>query len=324
MKFKFLAMACAAMVGFNVNAQTELDDLVDGVISADPCLNQLNSAKIQNAWIPTDDHRVLTTAQCLKDPLIGIGIRSPRVQLDASGSLSSGGGVFSKNGFFSNQNGFDGDFGLAINEVDQLTIKSNSLGFLNYGSGTNEVSLKWGANLVEVFGKLKSSSVESSSIKSTSARTEGLIVANPGHFPDEDVPYVGDIHIIRAPNSDRPQFVIEREGEDGQILTMINGNTLYTGDIRAKAITVELHDFPFPDYVFEDSYDMMTLSEVESFVKENGHLPKMKSAKEYKAEGVELKSLVLMQMEKIEELTLHLIDLNKEVERLKIKGNEKE
>lgn len=76
------------------------------------------------------------------------------------------------------------------------------------------------------------------------------------------------------------------------------------------------------DYVFDTSYRLMPLDKVESFVKENKHLPNVPSAEEMSKNGLDVVQTSSKLMEKIEELTLYMIELNKEVKALKIE-NEK-
>lgn len=73
------------------------------------------------------------------------------------------------------------------------------------------------------------------------------------------------------------------------------------------------------DYVFDENYKLPKLEEVESFVKQNKHLPNVPSAEDYKNSGLDLASVASKQMEKIEELTLYLIEMNKEIKKLKEK-----
>ncbi len=72
-----------------------------------------------------------------------------------------------------------------------------------------------------------------------------------------------------------------------------------------------------PDYVFEENYELKPLSEVESYIKENKHLPEVPSAKEIKTEGLNLAEMNLLLLKKVEELTLHLIEKEKDIEQLK-------
>jgi hypothetical protein len=73
------------------------------------------------------------------------------------------------------------------------------------------------------------------------------------------------------------------------------------------------------DYVFEEEYkeNMMTLEEVEAFTLKNKHLPNVPSATDLVKKGLDFNETSRMFMEKIEELTLYMIELNKEVKALK-------
>lgn len=71
------------------------------------------------------------------------------------------------------------------------------------------------------------------------------------------------------------------------------------------------------DYVFEPSYQLMPLEKVESFVKENKHLPNVPSAEEMSKNGLDVSQTSAKLMEKIEELTLYMIEMNKEIKALK-------
>ncbi|MEL1245099.1 hypothetical protein AAEO56_12545 [Flavobacterium sp. DGU11] len=90
------------------------------------------------------------------------------------------------------------------------------------------------------------------------------------------------------------------------------------GGILAEEVRIRLHeDWIWPDYVFAKDYNLLSLKDTEKYILENGHLPNMPSAEKVKAEGVELGNMVTLQQEKIEELTLHLIEQEKQIEELK-------
>jgi hypothetical protein len=86
------------------------------------------------------------------------------------------------------------------------------------------------------------------------------------------------------------------------------------GKIRAEEIKVYN---TWADYVFSKDYKLPNLKEVEKFINKNGHLPNVPSAKEVTEKGLELGEMVKIQQEKIEELTLYLIQQNKDMEELK-------
>jgi len=71
------------------------------------------------------------------------------------------------------------------------------------------------------------------------------------------------------------------------------------------------------DHVFEPDYNLRSLSELEQFVKENHHLPEIPSAKEVKENGIELGEMQGKLLLKIEELTLYILDLQKQIDELK-------
>lgn len=88
-----------------------------------------------------------------------------------------------------------------------------------------------------------------------------------------------------------------------------------TDKIRAKDIDVDFNNAA--DYVFADDYELKPLSEVEAYVKENKHLPGVPSADEFSNQGMNVSKMSNLLLEKVEELTLHVIQLQKEIEMLK-------
>ncbi len=71
------------------------------------------------------------------------------------------------------------------------------------------------------------------------------------------------------------------------------------------------------DFVFADDYALKSLNEVENFVKKNKHLPEIPSAKEVYKEGLDLAQMDAKLLQKIEELTLYIIQQQKEIDQLK-------
>lgn len=75
----------------------------------------------------------------------------------------------------------------------------------------------------------------------------------------------------------------------------------------------------WPDYVFNNNYKLMPLSEVERYIVEYKHLPGIPSEREVMKEGINVGEMNKLLLEKIEELTLHLINLQKQIDILKRK-----
>ncbi len=72
----------------------------------------------------------------------------------------------------------------------------------------------------------------------------------------------------------------------------------------------------WPDYVFKKSYKLPSLKETERYIKQNGHLPEIPAASEIEKNGLSIAEMLTLQMKKIEELTLYVIEQQKKIEKL--------
>lgn len=88
------------------------------------------------------------------------------------------------------------------------------------------------------------------------------------------------------------------------------------GRIICEELKVQMSG-DWPDYVFEDNYDLMPLEELEAEIEAKGHLPGIPSAEVIESEGLTVGEMQRKMMEKIEELTLYVIDLKKENQELR-------
>ncbi|KXX71213.1 hypothetical protein AVL50_09155 [Flammeovirga sp. SJP92] len=95
------------------------------------------------------------------------------------------------------------------------------------------------------------------------------------------------------------------------------------GDVIAKRV-VAAPSNEWPDYVFEEEYELAPLSEVASFIEEKGHLPNMPSAAEVKESGVDVVEVERILLEKVEELTLYVIELEKKIAAVEQKKSKRE
>jgi hypothetical protein len=103
----------------------------------------------------------------------------------------------------------------------------------------------------------------------------------------------------------------------GDFTTFMAKNTKLgvNGTISATEVVVAAYA-NWPDFVFNADYKLNTLSEIETFVKANKHLPGVPSATEVEKEGVSLGEMNKVLLQKVEELTLHLIELEKKINQL--------
>ncbi len=117
----------------------------------------------------------------------------------------------------------------------------------------------------------------------------------------------------------------------------INGNTSVTGgdfvvyaansvnpllklnqaDQTLYARAIQVQTTAFPDYVFDANYHLMGLHEVENYIAQNHHLPQMPTACEAEANGVNVADMQNKLLQKIEELTLYMVQQQKQIEDLK-------
>ena len=107
-------------------------------------------------------------------------------------------------------------------------------------------------------------------------------------------------------------MVINPDGNVGIGITTPQEKLAVNGKIRAREVKVEPTN-NWPDYVFEESYQPMSLAEIATFVKQHKHLPEVPSAKEVAQNGLELGEMNKVLLKKIEELTLHLIEKDQQL-----------
>ena len=132
---------------------------------------------------------------------------------------------------------------------------------------------------------------------------------------------------IENPNNNKTTFYVSTAGR-----TIIGEQTQTTGShnnailtINGKAVAKEIivTQQNWADYVFAKNYSLMNLDKLEAYINTNKHLPNVPSAKEIDKDGLNLGEINKIQMEKIEELTLYVIELKKEINQLKSKEADK-
>ncbi|WP_258928643.1 stathmin family protein [Flavobacterium davisii] len=96
------------------------------------------------------------------------------------------------------------------------------------------------------------------------------------------------------------------------LIVKADGNTAVQGKLEAKEIKVTTT--PTADFVFAEDYKLPKLSEVEKHLKEKRHLPEIASAKVMEQEGVNVGEFQIKLLQKIEELTLYVIEQQKQLE----------
>lgn len=88
------------------------------------------------------------------------------------------------------------------------------------------------------------------------------------------------------------------------------------GNVIVESMEVQLSGL-WPDYVFSDNYQLRSLHELEVFINANNHLPDVPTADELENSTLNLGEMDAVLLKKVEELTLYVIELKKEIEELK-------
>ncbi len=119
----------------------------------------------------------------------------------------------------------------------------------------------------------------------------------------------------------------ERQGKIGIGTKTPDEMLTVKGKIHTQEVLVDLNGAVAPDYVFEHyfygtsaskpEYKMPTLKDVALFIESNHHLPGIPSAKRMDEDGLSLKAMNLLLLQKVEELTLYTLEQQNEIETLK-------
>jgi len=128
--------------------------------------------------------------------------------------------------------------------------------------------------------------------------------------------YAGDLRVFKDGLSG---MRIDSSGHVGIGVEDPQNKLDVNGTIRAKEIIVASD---WADFVFEDDYELMPLAQVHSYIQENKRLPGMPSAEEVQEQGVSLGEMQTVMLQKMEEMTLHMITLQNENQKLKVANAE--
>ncbi len=129
-----------------------------------------------------------------------------------------------------------------------------------------------------------------------------------------------DVFTITNLNTFSKNFAIKNNGQviigSKASVSHPNAELMINGTVVAKEIYVT-KPADWPDYVFDNNYKLLPLTEVEAFYKKEKHLPNVPSEKELKKTDLSLTGMNAMLLKKIEELTIYAVELNKELITIK-------
>lgn len=108
--------------------------------------------------------------------------------------------------------------------------------------------------------------------------------------------------------------------EDGYVTlgteTVYGGDYLLSVNGKVACNALRVAGGGWADYVFEEGYNLRGIEDVEAFIAENKHLPDVPSADEVANEGIDVAEMQTIMMQKIEELTLYIIEQQKKISAL--------
>lgn len=226
-------------------------------------------------------------------------------------------------------------FGLSFYTANTERMKIDSLGFV--GIGTDAPEYKLHVNSGTIYANGSGSFFEGLKVNNTSGRSVIQLLGNGTLGPHSAELVMWDnaksrqwslihndnsafsIHSYSSTTGYRYPFQVRWGAPTNSFFIASNGNVgvgtsapqselAVNGEIQCKEIEVTLSGWP--DYVFLKDYKLMPLSGLDSFLQVNTHLPGVPSQEEVLNDGVKLGEINAILLEKIEELTLYIIEIN--------------
>ncbi|WP_228443884.1 hypothetical protein [Chryseobacterium indologenes] len=208
----------------------------------------------------------------------------------------------------------DGNIGIGTTEpVQKLDVSGNIItGAGSSAEGINAFAIRYEDGSLSNWGALRSSASTymSFGVKANPSNVGWLSSNGTLNFVKAAVTLDNEgFRFLASPAQQTPLNSPVNMNELLKIST--NGNASLIGKLEAKEIKIT--HTPTADFVFESTYDLPKLEEVEKHIKEKKHLPEIASAKTMEKEGVNIGSFQIQLLQKVEELTLYSIEQNKQL-----------
>lgn len=230
-------------------------------------------------WVNTDDAKRINTGFASMIKLEG---GSGKVIINAAGSDTTINNIAWESMVFTP----DGNLGIGTTAPDyKLHIESSSEIKTNIHASNAVKSIYWSSNSLGSYGF----GIDESG--------KGRIYSNINGY-DNIISFTNNGKVLIGEDTDL----------DGTHKLYVNGSIMTT-----EVNVAEVNNWS--DFVFDKGYELLTLQEVENFIKQNGHLPDVPSEQEVKDQGVNLVETDAILLQKIEELTLYMIQQQKLVQK---------
>lgn len=208
-----------------------------------------------------------------------------------------------------------------------LAIGTNSLALAN-GQGNTGVGYQTGSDITNGTGNTFLGFFTGSKItgsnntvigSSMSTEPSGIITGSGNTILGGNIRGLSPTltnHIILADGSGNIRLIADNTGNIGIGTGSPDMKLTVAGTIHSTEVKVDT-SIPTPDYVFDSGYELTSLNEVKKYIDKNHHLPEIPSAAQVAKEGINLGEMNTRLLKKVEELTLYLIESNKELKTQK-------
>ncbi|HEX4887308.1 MAG TPA: hypothetical protein VFV37_04600 [Luteibaculaceae bacterium] len=245
-------------------------------------------------WITNNNQLVVN--KCCLSPQVGIGTASPRAMLEVRGDQIIG-GKMRIGRLYNDPENLDVGGDAVIRGSGPFDSPELQFAYLKFGDKRNKIQVRSNGHW------LFSTSTDDNFLTLTPNKGLGVGIAIAE----------ASLHVKSSSTNETDKLMLI-EGNGKQRLMLRNDGKLFANEINVRMS-------PFPDYVFSDNHVLMPLEELDQYIKTNHRLPNMPSASHIENNGADLSELNRLLVEKVEELTLYVVQLNKELTALKIAQN---